>query len=123
MEPNRPEKDAASANESDPLFRSQSDYAYRFGYDAAGDPRNSGKQFEEVEKDLEGGWLNVRVPGGEWQAVRDDARLGYQRGQHIGIEPASGAIGQTSDDRPSFADPVADGIDPTSPESPEQGEA
>jgi len=100
--------------DGDPLFRSQSQHAFRFGYDAAGDSRFAGKAFEEIEKDLEGGWLNVRVDGGDWQSVRDSAREGFARGSEIGIECAD------SDERPSFADPVADGIDPTSPESPEQ---
>jgi hypothetical protein len=107
----------------DRLFRSQSQHAFRFGYDAAGNPRFAGKEFEQVEKDLEGNWLNVRSAGDEWQAVRDDARLGYERGRQIGIAEIRTAAGDaSSQERPSFADPVAEGIDPTSPESPEQRE-
>lgn len=107
----------------DRLFRSQSQHAFRFGYDAAGNPRFAGKEFEEVEKDLEGNWLNVRSAGDEWQSVRDDARLGYERGRQIGIAGVDGVIGESpTHDRPSFADPVAEGIDPTSPESPERAE-
>ncbi|HEY7235655.1 MAG TPA: hypothetical protein VH539_15990 [Gemmatimonadaceae bacterium] len=92
--------------DGDRLFRSQSQHAFRFGF--------ARRAFEEVEEDLEGSWLNVRVDGGEWQSVRDVAREGSERGGEIGIERAG------SDERPSFADPVAGGIDPTSPESPEQ---
>jgi hypothetical protein len=105
----------------DRLFRSQLQHAFRFGYDAAGNPQFAGKDFEEVEKDLEGNWLNVRSAGDEWQSVRDDARLGYERGRQIGMIGSDAVSGDTSShDRPSYRDPVADGIDPTSPESPEQ---
>jgi len=108
--------------DDDRLFRSQSQHAFRFGYDAAGNPRFSRKDFEDVEKDLEGDWLNVRLSGDEWQAVRGAARAGYERGRQIGIAGIGGVIGDTpSHERPSYSDPVADGIDPTSPESPEQG--
>lgn len=112
-------------DDEDRLFRSQSQHAFRFGYDAAGNPHFAGKEFEEVEKDLEGSWLNVRSAGDEWQSVRDEARHGYERGRQIGIARTGGGgiIGETpSHDRPSFADPVAGGIDPTSPESPERSE-
>ena len=44
--------------------------AYAFGYAASGDPRHAGKGFDEVEKDLENGWMNERFPGDEWQTVR-----------------------------------------------------
>ena len=105
------------------LFRSQSQHAFRFGYDAAGNPHFAGKEFEEVEKDLEGHWLSVRSAGDEWQSVRDDARLGYERGRAIGtIGPDAVSSGTESPDQPSYRDPVADGIDPTSPESPENVE-
>ena len=103
----------------DRLFRSQSQHAFRFGYDAAGNPHFAGKEFEEVEKDLEGHWLNVRSAGDVWQSVRDDARLGYQRGREIGSIEPDAVSGDGSHDQPSYRDPVADGIDPTSPESPE----
>ena len=108
-------------DDSDVLFRSHVQHAYRFGYDAAGDPRFAGKEFSEAEKDLEAGWLSVRFAGDEWQSVRDYAREGFIHGRQIGIAGSGGVIGETpSHERPSFADPVAEGIDPTSPESPEQ---
>jgi hypothetical protein len=106
---------------SDVLFRSHVQHAYRFGYDAAADPRFEGKEFSEAEKDLEAGWLSVRFADDEWQSVRDYAREGFIHGRQIGIAGSAGVIGETpSHERPSFADPVADGIDPTAPESPEQ---
>jgi len=90
------------------------------GFDAAADPRYAAKSFDEAEKDLEGNWLNVRFSGDEWQAVRDYAREGFERGRRIGfISGAPPAGGAPSQLLPSFADPVADNIDPTSPESPE----
>jgi len=118
----------------DPLFRSHFEHAnrladrsydevrpaYRLGFDAAADPRYADKSFDEAEKELEGNWLNVRFTGDEWQAVRDYAREGFERGRRIGfISGASPAGGAPSQLLPSFADPVADNIDPTSPESPE----
>jgi hypothetical protein len=103
-------------DEHDRLFRP----AYRLGYEAAGDPRFEGRGFEQIEKDLENGWLNVRAHG-EWQSVRDYAREGFERGRDIGFAQNSADIGDTpSHQRPSFADPVPEGIDPTAPDSPEQ---
>ena len=110
-----------NSGEEDPLFRSHSQHAFRFGYQAAGDPRFAGKEFEEAEKDLEGDWLNVRLPGDDWQAARVYAREGFERGQEIGISGSGGVIGATpSHERLSFADPVPGNIDPTAPDSPEQ---
>lgn len=107
--------------ESDRLFRSRSQHAFRFGYDAAGDPRFADRPFDEAEQDLEAQWLNVRLPGEEWQAARADAREGFYRGRGIGIAGSGGVIGETSShERPSFADPLAGGIDPTAPDSPEE---
>ena len=85
------------------------------------DPRFAGKEFEEAEKDLEGDWLNVRLPGDDWQAARVYAREGFERGREIGISGSGGVIGATpSHERLSFADPVPGNIDPTAPDSPEQ---
>jgi hypothetical protein len=107
--------------ESDVLFRSHVQHAYRFGLDAAGDPRFAGKAFEEAEKDLEGGWLSVRFADDEWQSVRDYAREGFIHGRQIGIAGSGGVIGETpSHERATFSDPIAGGIDPTAPDSPEQ---
>jgi len=94
--------------------------AYRLGYGVASDPRYAGQEFEQVEKDLEHNWLNVRVRDDEWQAVRDYAREGFTQGRRIGFTSGVAATGSTDAHRlPPYADPVAGGIDPTSPDSPE----
>jgi hypothetical protein len=119
---------------NDPLFRSHFQHAnrladreyehvrpaYRLGFDAAGHSRFAGKSFDEAEKDLEGDWLNVRVAGDEWQSVRDYAREGFERGRHIGYVSGTSMLGGSpSHQRPSFSDPLADNMDPTAPDSPE----
>ena len=98
--------------------------AYAFGYAAANDPRHAGKDFDEVERDLESGWMNERLPGDEWQTVRNYAREGFERGRRIGFMSGTAALGGSpTHQRPSFSDPVAGGIDPTAPDSPEQQES
>ena len=90
--------------------------AYALGRAAARERPNS-RSFEEVEKDLENGWLNVRVGGAEWGSVREFARAGFdsaRQGRVVDALPAG------RDERPPFSDPVSDDLDPTSPESPEQ---
>ena len=77
--------------------------AYRIGQRAGADPFNEGCNFEEVEKDLENGWLSVRVGGGEWASVRDFARAGFERGRLGRIENAPPA---DSADTPPFSDPL-----------------
>lgn len=89
---------------------------YELGRAAARNNAERGS-FDEVEKDLEHGWLNVRVGGGDWGSVREFARAGFdhaRQGRVIDALPAG------RDERPPFSDPVPDDLDPTSPESPEQ---
>ena len=94
--------------------------AYQLGFDAAKDPRYAACEFEDAETDLENDWLNVRVREDLWQTVRDYAREGFAQGRGIGFMPGVGALGGTeTHPRASYADPVAENIDPTSPESPE----
>lgn len=91
--------------------------AYRLGYDAAASGAGS---FEQIETQLANGWLSVRVGGGDWASVRELARAGFGRGSQGRVEatPKGGA----QQDLPSYSDPVANGVDPTSPESPERAE-
>lgn len=98
--------------------------AYRLGFDAAGDRRFAGREFEQVERDLEHNWLNIRVRDDQWQMVRDYVREGFAQGHRIGIVDGVSQLGDSDTHRrPSYADPVAENIDPTSPESPENRDA
>ena len=118
-------------NDDDALFRSHFEHvnrfadrsyaqvrpAYQLGQDAAlADDRAA--RFEEIEKDLENGWLNVRVGRGEWASVREFARAGfdYTRQGRIADAPPPGE----SPDRPPYADPLGGAIDPAIPDHPER---
>jgi hypothetical protein len=120
--------------ETDPLFRSHFQHAnrladrayedvrpaYQLGFGAAADPRYVGRDFDEAETDLEGDWLNVRLAGDEWQSVRDYAREGFAQGRRIGFVSGAGMLsGSETHQRPSFADPLPNEMDPTAPDSPE----
>ncbi len=88
--------------------------AYRLGQDAADADCHDGHCFEEVEQDLENGWLNIRVGGGDWASVREFARVGFDRGRQGRIENAPPA-GDAN--RPPYADPLGEALDPSAPES------
>lgn len=78
--------------------------AYRLGQRAGSDPFNEGCDFEKIEKDLENGWLSVRVGGGDWASVRDFARVGFDRSRQLGrIQNAPPA---DSFETPPFSDPL-----------------
>lgn len=95
--------------------------AYELGHAAARDERYRGRPFEEIETDLENGWLNVRSSAGNWEAVREYARQAFEAGRGTGFDRGVSELGGTvSHDRPSYSDPVADGVDPTDPSSEEQ---
>ncbi|HVX40822.1 MAG TPA: hypothetical protein VHB25_14725 [Gemmatimonadaceae bacterium] len=127
-------RDAGFTNEQDRVFRShfqhvnrladrsyeQVEAAYRLGFEAGRTHPVARRDFEDIEKDLEGGWLNVRVSGGDWAAVREFARVGFDAARQGRIEHTTAAGTTLSHDRPSFSDPVPDNTDPTAPESPEQ---
>jgi hypothetical protein len=137
---NRPDAAGFTA-EHDRLFRSHFQHAnrladrsyesmrpaYEHGWSAASDPRMASRPFEEVEHDLEAGWLNVRTGIGEWASVREYVRAGYaarageppinRMGFVADVVPGGG---DDTNDRPPFADPMADAADPTAPWSPEQ---
>jgi hypothetical protein len=61
--------------------------AYELGFSAARDAANNDRAFEEIETDLENGWLNVRTAGGDWQAVRVFARAGFDAARQGSVEP------------------------------------
>lgn len=77
--------------------------AYRIGREAGVDPFNEGCDFEKVEKDLENGWLNVRVGGGDWASVRDFARAGFEHARQGRITNAPAASDSL---RAPYADPL-----------------
>ena len=90
--------------------------AYRLGRDAA--LVDAHGVFEEIEQDLESGWLNVRVGGSEWASVREFARVAFDRARQGRIADAPSADG--SPNRPPFADPLGGAIDPTVTDHPER---
>ena len=91
--------------------------AYRLGQDAAlADSRSA--DFETIEKDLENGWLNIRVGSGDWASVRQFAREAFDRTRQGRIPDAPSA--DASPDRPPYADPLVRAIDPTVPDHPER---
>jgi hypothetical protein len=77
---------------------------YRLGRSAGCDPFNEGCAFDEIEKDLENGWLNVRVGGGEWASVREFALAGFHRARQGRIPNAPSADSTTR--RAPYADPL-----------------
>ncbi len=79
--------------------------AYRLGQRAGTDSFNEGCAFDEVEKDLENGWLNIRVGCGDWASVREFAEAGFDRARQGRIlnAPPSGSARSS----PPFADPLA----------------
>jgi hypothetical protein len=77
--------------------------AYKLGQRAGADPFNEGCDFEQIEKDLENGWLSIRVGGGEWASVREFARTGFDRGR---VGRVSNAPPADSEETPPFADPL-----------------
>lgn len=125
---------AGFTDEDDRLFRSHFQHAnhladvayehvrpaYELGLSAGRESANATRTFDEVETDLENGWLNVRVAGGDWTAVREFARAGFDRARQgrVGEMPNVGTT--PSHDRVAYSDPLADNIDPTSPDAPAQ---
>jgi hypothetical protein len=85
--------------------------AYQLGYSAA--LRGQPVEFEEIETDLENGWLNVRTAHGDWATVREMARAGFERARGFGRVGQMPPIGTTpSHTRESFSDPVSENTDP-----------
>jgi hypothetical protein len=93
--------------------------AYRLGYFAAINNSTRGRRFEQVETDLESGWLNVRVGGGDWASVREFARAAFDSARQGKVANMTPAIADSGHDRVSYNDPLADAMDPTDPASPE----
>jgi hypothetical protein len=93
--------------------------AYAAGAAAATDPAYTGRSFTEMEEDLQTGWLSVRRRGGDWTSVRAFAEEGFRIGRAQGtISDATESASTGDSERKSYADPLADGMDPTAPERP-----
>jgi uncharacterized protein (TIGR02271 family) len=52
--------------------------AYRYGYEAASDPRYKGKDFRDIESDLRSDY-GRRYPGGTWEKMKDSIRYGWDK--------------------------------------------
>jgi stress response protein YsnF len=52
--------------------------AYRYGYEAADDPRYRGKDFSEVESDLREDY-GRRYPNSTWDRIKDSVRYGWDK--------------------------------------------
>jgi hypothetical protein len=84
--------------------------AYQLGYSAA--LRGDAGSFEEIETDLANGWLNVRTAHGDWAAVRDLVRAGFERARGFGRVERMPPVGTTpSHSRESFSDPLPEASD------------
>jgi hypothetical protein len=70
--------------------------AYQLGHIAGMNPEYKGRQFEEIEADLQRGWNDdVRARIGEWDAVRGYVEEGFNR--RIGrVEPDDGPAADSS---------------------------
>ena len=52
--------------------------AYRYGYEAASDPRYRGKDFRDIESDLRSDY-GRRYPGSTWEKMKDSIRYGWDK--------------------------------------------
>lgn len=55
---------------------------YTIGHIAGRNPEYQGRRFEEIEPELRRGWAAEH--GGEWEAMRDYVRQGYERSRSVG---------------------------------------
>lgn len=94
--------------------------AYQLGHFAGRDPRYLGRDFEEVEPELQHAWLaELRDQHGEWEAARRFVRHAWEhvRGQpgdqqgrvRFGAAEPIGGTERGSHERASFSDPIAPG--------------
>jgi hypothetical protein len=92
--------------------------AYQLGHLAGRNPEYAGREFEDVERDLQHGWTNdVSSRHGDWQSVRGYARDAYSRGRTgtsggAAASTAAGSAaygaGRTADTMDSTTDRVGD---------------
>jgi len=113
------EGDARGNSPDAPGFTDTDDRVFRSHFQHAN--RMADRAYEDVELEIAEGWMNVRTQTGDWGAVRDVGSEGVERGRRLGYVDDATPLGDAKrGQRPPYSDPVADNIDPTSPESPEQ---
>ena len=92
--------------------------AYHLGHIAGMNPDYQGRQFEEIETELQRGWTDdVRNRYGEWDAVRGYVEAGFNRrlSRPGGVTAKSGEPAPTSDRAGDRADAPARGADESAP--------
>jgi hypothetical protein len=78
---------------------------YQFGHVAAQYPEFAGRDFHDVEPELQRRWSDdLRAHGGDWEAVRPDVETayGYARSRGLGVRRDSTVVGSAG----SAVDPV-----------------
>ena len=79
--------------------------AYQLGHVARLNPDYTGREFEEIEPDLQHGWRGeIRARHGDWTSVRGYAREAYGRGASGGLAALGGAGSAPSAAKPSLAE-------------------
>jgi hypothetical protein len=67
--------------------------AFRFGWDAAHDPKLAGHSWEEVESDLADHWYQPESPSEEmaWDQVREAVRMSWEAARGVAATPRAGS--------------------------------
>ena len=72
--------------------------AYQLGHIAAANPSYRGRSFADIETDLQHGWTReTAATAGDWQAVRDLARCGYEHRANSMLAEREGMDSGTAD--------------------------
>ena len=81
--------------------------AYQLGYATSTSAPQDQRLFEDVERDLERGWVTVRTAAGDWASVREFAAEGFRVGreERVGVRKDSPAAADRG--TPSYQDDIA----------------
>ncbi len=91
--------------------------AYQLGHVAAANPAYRGRSFADIEADLQHGWTtDTAAAAGEWPAVRDLARCGYEHRANSARAESELAEAGTGDGSSSHANKRVD-FGPHSPDA------
>lgn len=94
--------------------------AYQLGHLASRNPDYQGRDFEEIETDLQSGWTDdVSRSSGKWQEVRGFARDAFVRGREKGSEGERGS--EVGSEAPSNISTTGKSWHTTSEEGPTAG--